>query len=407
MTRMQDLFASQRRRDERVINTIGNPATDRRLEDMFDGAPRVTAERPDVPDEVDALTDLIGGRRVAAPEPRGAKKPIRARRSRGRRDWLSIGAATLAVVSVVSASTMVGISVASASPATDALNTLTANEAVLANDIQRVNNSIATLEQSRQNAKAEAEALAAPLAGLAELGDIPAVATTEAARQTFLAEIETVEMPETVAAYRRPAIDGDSLESVGTAIDFVDSRTREAQTASSELDDIRRTLDQTVAPLDDAVAALGRDLPALATTLVEDNDLADETLRTNVTTLAARVSQVDTTTAPSAISEFLSAVTALRDGQEAAEEEIAAQAAAEAEERRQQLLREQREREQQLQQQQEEEQQQQEEEQEQPTTPPTTPTAPETTAPPADGTGGTGGSDTGSDGTGATPVTGG
>lgn len=371
MTRMQDLFATQRRRDERVTRTLDDPAANRRIEAIFNGAPRATASRSDFPDEVTALSELISSRRVSEPEFQALKKPARLRRSRSGRDWLSIGAATLAVVSVVSASTMVGISVASASPATDALNTLTANEAVLANDIQRVNNSIATLEQSRQSAKSEAEALAAPLAGLAQLGDIPAVTMTEAARQAFLAAIDDVKMPETVAAYRRPAIDGDSLESVGTAIDFVDSRTREAQTASSDLDDLRRTLAETIRPLDEAVAALGRDLPALATTLVGDNDLADETLRTNVTTLAARVSQVDTTTAPGAISEFLTAVTALRDGQEAAEDEIAAQAAAEAEQRRQQLLREQREREQQQREQQQQQEEQQQEEQ--PVQPPVEP----------------------------------
>lgn len=375
---MQDLFASQRRRDERVRTTLGDPATDRRLEAMFDGAPRVTSAPTDFADEVQALNALIGSRRVAEPELRGVKKPGRLRRSRSGRDWLSIGAAALAVVSVVSASTLVGISVASASPASDALNTLTANEAVLANSIERVNSSISALEQSRQTAKSDAEALAAPLASLAQIAEIPAVATAETARQALLAEIDGVKMPDQLAAYRRPAIDGDSLESVGTAIDLVDTRTREAQEASAQLDDLRTTLAKTVQPFEEAVAGVGRELPAVATTLVSENDLADETLRTNVTSLAARVATVESHTSPSAISDFVNAVAALKTGQRTAEiEEADRQAAAEAERRRQQELQ----RQQQLREQQEQEQQQQEEQQPQPSTPPQDPPA---TTPPVE-----------------------
>lgn len=338
---------------------------------MFDGAPRVTSAPTDFADEVQALNALIGSRRVAEPELRGVKKPGRLRRSRSGRDWLSIGAAALAVVSVVSASTLVGISVASASPASDALNTLTANEAVLANSIERVNSSISALEQSRQTAKSDAEALAAPLASLAQIAEIPAVATAETARQALLAEIDGVKMPDQLAAYRRPAIDGDSLESVGTAIDLVDTRTREAQEASAQLDDLRTTLAKTVQPFEEAVAGVGRELPAVATTLVSENDLADETLRTNVTSLAARVATVESHTSPSAISDFVNAVAALKTGQRTAEiEEADRQAAAEAERRRQQELQ----RQQQLREQQEQEQQPQ------PSTPPASP-APSQPAP--------------------------
>lgn len=338
---------------------------------MFDGAPRVTSAPTDFADEVQALNALIGSRRVAEPELRGVKKPGRLRRSRSGRDWLSIGAAALAVVSVVSASTLVGISVASASPASDALNTLTANEAVLANSIERVNSSISALEQSRQTAKSDAEALAAPLASLAQIAEIPAVATAETARQALLAEIDGVKMPDQLAAYRRPAIDGDSLESVGTAIDLVDTRTREAQEASAQLDDLRTTLEKTVQPFEEAVAGVGRELPAVATTLVSENDLADETLRTNVTSLAARVATVESHTSPSAISDFVNAVAALKTGQRTAEiEEADRQAAAEAERRRQQELQ----RQQQLREQQEQEQQPQ------PSTPPASP-APSQPAP--------------------------
>lgn len=386
MTRMQDLFASQRRRDERVINTLGNPATDRRLEAMFDGAPRVTAERRDSPDEVNALSELISTRRVATPAPRGAKKPIRARRSRGRRDWMSIGAASLAVVSVVTASTLVGISVASASPASEAVGTLTANEAVLANSIERVNSGISALEQTRTNAKTDAEALAAPLAALGQIAQLPSLGPAEAARQALLTEIDRVPMPQPVAAYRRPAIDGDSLESVGTAIDVVDSRTREAQAVSSQLSDLRDSLDKTVRPLDEAVAAVAGELPSLATTLVTENELAEETLRTNVTTLAARVGTVDTHSSPSAISDFVNAVTLLRAGQRAAQIDLEErEAAAEAERRR--LLELQR-------------QQQQQDQQPQPSTPSQSP-AP--SSPPESGSGDTdsgGGSTDGGAGTG-------
>ncbi len=387
MTRMQDLFASQRRRDERVINTLGNPATDRRLEAMFDGAPRVTAERKDSHDEVNALSELISTRRVATPAPRGAKKPTRARRSRGRRDWMSIGAAGLAVVSVVTASTLVGISVASASPASEAVGTLTANEAVLANSIERVNSGISALEQTRTNAKTDAEALAAPLAALGQIAQLPSLGPAEAARQALLTEIDSVPMPQPVAAYRRPAIDGDSLESVGTAIDVVDSRTREAQAVSSQLSDLRDSLDKTVRPLDEAVAAVAGELPSLATTLVTENGLAEETLRTNVTTLAARVGTVDMHSSPSAISDFVNAVTLLRAGQRAAQIDLEErEAAAEAERRR--LLELQR------------QQQQQQDQQPQPSTPSQSP-AP--SAPPESGSGDTdsgGGSSDGGAGTG-------
>lgn len=373
MTRMQDLFASERRRDERVISTLDDPATSRRLEAMFHGAPRATASPSEFPDEVTALTELISSRRVVPAEPKGLKKPGRLRRSRSGRDWLSIGAAALAVVSVVSASTLVGITVASASPASDAVNTLTANEAVLANSIERVNNSISALEQSRRTSKSNAEALGTPLAALGQITQIPAVASAEAARQTLLSQIDGVTMPESVPAYRRPAIETDSLESVGTAIDLVDVRTREAEATSAQLDELRLALEQTVRPFTDAVAALGRELPAVATTLLTENDVADETLRANVTTLAARVAEVDSTAASSAINDFVNAVTLLRADQAATETEIAEEAAAEAERRRQQQIREQQER---------------EEEQQAPVTPsePVTPAEPEPTPTPEETT---------------------
>ncbi len=335
MTRLQDLFATARRRDERVIRALDNPAASRRLEAIFDGAPRATSTRAHVPDEVAALTGLIESRRVEPAEPRGARKQPRLRRSRSGRDWLSIGAAMVAVISVAGASTLVGISIASASPASEALKALAADEAELANTIERVNGSISVLEQTQQSAKNDAEALGGPLGALGEIAQIPGIAAVESARQALLSSIDAVKMPSTLAAYRRPAIDADTLESVGTAIDFVDSRSREARDASDALDEIRLSLEKTTRPLADAISALGSQLPAVATTLVEENDLADETLRTNVTMLAERLAQGETRAAPGAISDFVSAVDALRAGQTTVEDELAAEAAAEARRREQ------------------------------------------------------------------------
>jgi hypothetical protein len=272
----------------------------------------------------------MGGGPVAA--------PTRIRRAGNTVDVLNVVTAVIAVLALVLATVVAWIVIASASPETDALRTLSQSEAVLANETQAVNAAIGRVDQSRADGIALGQQFQLPLTQLQGMSDDAALAAAETARAAYLAALEGLAVPATVTAYASPPVDEESLPSIGAAIDGVSTRSTEVSGVADSIADLRTqlfTLDRTFAA---AMATFAATLPASAQIIVEENPYADETFAEAVTQTADAVATSALATAESiaTLSAYSTAVTALREDQERAEIEIAEQLAREEDERRRQ-----------------------------------------------------------------------
>lgn len=339
MSSLAHLFAGGSSGRSGATTPVASVEQSERLEELFAKPRKPVAAAPAPVDDTPALQALVGGRGRATTMAAGpVAGPTSVRRAGNQVDVLSLVMAVLAVIALAIASVIAWVVISSASPEGDALRTLTQSEAVLANETQAVNASISRVEEARAASIVHAQQLALPLEQLTGMSDEAALAAAETARSAYLSALEGLTVPPAVGEFTAPAVDEESLPSIGAAIDEVTTRSSEVSAIATQVDDLREelvALDRTFAT---AMATFAATVPASATAIVEENSDADESFREAViqTADAVAASALATPTSVATLPAYSTAVTDLRDDQLRAEIAIAEQLAREEEERRRQ-----------------------------------------------------------------------
>lgn len=313
MTTLDDLFTDRAR-----AAAPGETSRDRSaqsLDRMFGQTARPAAAKPAV-DDAPALRALVDAP-ARTFQVGKAPTPKTIRRVREPKDWMTIGLAVLAVVAVVVAALVVARSMAEASPAANALDTLSQTEAELVDTQSMINRDIALVQTDRDAGLASADALAAPLASFGDTVDENALATVEAARQAYVAAATALVVPEPLAPYRRGSIDQDSLASVGTAIDSANEQRLALDPIAEEVSAARTALTAADNTFAAALSAFTGSIPPYAQTLVDDNPDVDAEVSDAVIAAADALVAADLTTPPglAAVTTYTEAVAAMREEQ--------------------------------------------------------------------------------------------
>jgi len=343
MSSLAHLFVEDSSERATSAPVAASPEESQRVEELFD-KPRIAQVEASAPlvDDTAALQALVGGRGRAVSMGGGpVSGPTRVRREGNHVDALNVVVAVLAVLALIVASIVAGVVIASSSPETDALRTLSQTEAVLANDTQAVNAEIGRVDQARADGIAHAQQLTLPLEQLAGMSDNAALSAAETARGEYLTALEELVVPPTVEPYVLPPVDEESLSSIGAAIDEVATRSTEVSAIADEVADLRTqvfALDRSLAA---AMATFAATVPTSAAVIVAENPDAEDSFRQTVTETADAVaaSALATPASIATLPAYSTAVTALRADQERAEIAIAEQLAWEEEQRRLEELR--------------------------------------------------------------------
>lgn len=314
MTTLDELFTDRAR-----VAAPGEASGDRSaasLDRMFAQAPRSAASTPVVGDDASALRALVDAP-ARTFQVGNAPTPRTIRRVREPRDWVTIGLSLLAVVAVVVAAVVVARSLAAASPAANALDTLVQTEADLVNTQSMISRDIALVQSDRDAGLASADALAAPLASFGDTVDEAALATIEAARQAYVAAATAIVVPEPLAPYRRGPIDENELASVGTAIDSANEQRLALDPIAEEVRAARTGLTAADDTFAAALMAFTGSIPPYAQTLVDDSPDVDAEVSDAVIAAADALVAADLTTASglAAVKPYTDAVTAMREEQ--------------------------------------------------------------------------------------------
>lgn len=316
MTTLADLFTDS---GERAVDPAGDAQREAdeatQLEGLF-ARPRRRPVAAASRDDQAALAALVGDRAsatsvVAGGAPAG---PRSIRRGRSGRDWMSIAVAIVAVLAIAAAGVVTAVALTSASPASDAMKTLTQAEAGLVDGIDATNRSIASVEQTRDAAVTQAESLSVALQALSGMSDETQRASAVTAVQQYVSAVTAIELPARAAAWQRPQIDTASLASVGTAIDAVGERSLELETTNQGVAESRKALTAADTALAGAVAAFASTIPAAATAVIDENPDTADSFRAAVESAAAGVAASDLLTPAglNAVTAYTTAVDALR-----------------------------------------------------------------------------------------------
>ncbi|WP_206476947.1 hypothetical protein [Microbacterium sp. KRD172] len=252
-----------------------------------------------------------------------SQKSKRPKKHRGHRriDWVNTIVGAVAVVVVAATAVFTGVQVASADPASDAVEVLAADEASLAGAENSLAVSTARLEESIATGLEDSAIVRAALGELAataeraETADPAALAAAVQAVDVYRTGLEQTVVPPAPAPYERGNIDEDSLTSVADAINKV----QEASTAVDEASDALRTYRTSVDALNTAytgqLAAFAGSLTAYATAQNDAYPVAGQEFRDAVTTAATTVAAtpLNGASATSALKTFRDAVLALRE----------------------------------------------------------------------------------------------
>jgi hypothetical protein len=241
------------------------------------------------------LTELVGGavprrddRGWMAPElAQPARRPRFASHRRGGSvGILSIIVAVVAVAALAGTTTLALVQRATANPAAEAMNGLREREAELQNEIQGLQTSTDLLTSVVEGAEASSRAAAGVFPGLrGRVEDEPlnAADSARAALDSAISSVPVVVVP----VYRRDAVDEQSLEVVGHALDEV-RRAREA--LPPLVTEVRTARSGVASALEDFRAHLrdlGASIETTAARVVETQDAAGESFRQDVTDAAA------------------------------------------------------------------------------------------------------------------------
>ncbi|MFT4135446.1 hypothetical protein [Microbacterium sp.] len=204
----------------------------------------------------------------------------------------------LVIVSAVAAVTLVAGGVALAfvlaPPSTDeAVAALEDQERTVSGQVERLNAAIATLTTTRDAELATAQAFAQPLVAMTAASDEAARAGAENARLAYIAALEQIEVPATVPAHERAAVDTGVLSEVEAERKAAEQESaklskhaRSVAAASAELAAAKTTFRA-------AIAAFVGTIPAYAQTLTTEASDTDEAIRAAVTQQADAVATTD------------------------------------------------------------------------------------------------------------------
>jgi hypothetical protein len=218
----------------------------------------------------------------------GARPIFGGRRRAGAVNYLSIAAATIAVVALVATTSFAVIQRATANPADDAMISLREREAELTNETKVLQTAADLYEGSVEEAVSLAETSAPVLAGLTGRVDGAPLGAAEAAR-VALANVASSAVEVSVPDYERGQIDEKDLASVGKAIDGVRLAREALPALIADARDARSAVVSALAAYRAELSSLGTAIESEAAKIVSANDSAASSFRTAVTDAAARI----------------------------------------------------------------------------------------------------------------------
>ncbi|BDZ39232.1 hypothetical protein [Microbacterium suwonense] len=368
MTTLDDLFPDGKHRPG-AHAVADDHHTVRRLDELF-GDRRTDLERTHRASARPALIAMVNSAAADATSlPEAPQTPHSTPRHRRRRiDVVNVAAAGLAVVAVVAAGVMGGVQIATASPASDALHVLSADEKTIESATAGLEAAHSRLIDAIADADAAAEALRPALqqvreatdpadipegwadapedAGTIPIADGKALDTVLAAIDTYQKELAAFTVPELPAVYTPSNVDSESLTEVAAAIDAAQLQLNAIDRSSAEVRTVRTAVDARAATFAGQVSAFAATFPGVAKGVIEQHPDAEQELKDAVTAAAAAVSGADLLTADGAatLPAYRDAVVAVVADQVAADrqrerEEQEARERAEREERERQQWR--------------------------------------------------------------------
>lgn len=323
MSTLDDLFPDGKRQTQ--TNADDEQQTVRRLDQLL-GDRRADIDRTHRASARPALVAMVE-RALADARPLGtvpAASHPDSRRPRRRFDLLNVSLAALAVVALAAAGLIGGVQAATASPATDALRVLAADEKTIESATAGLESARERLIESVEEADAAAAALRPALESVRSApdpADVPpgeteapadavtipiadpkALDTVLAALDSYRTDLSAFNVPGLPEPYERGAVDSDSLTEVGAAIDQAQLQLGEIDRVSAQIRVGRTSLDDRNAAFAAELATFAKTFPGLASAAVDDNGDADEDLRDAVVTAANALTKTDLQTAAGAAS---------------------------------------------------------------------------------------------------------
>ncbi|MBD8011312.1 hypothetical protein H9633_03230 [Microbacterium sp. Re1] len=330
MSTLDDLFPDGRRQSGADVSA-DEQQTVRRLDQLL-GDRRADIDRTHRASARPALVAMVDGA-LSDARPLGtvpATSHPDSRRPRRRFDLLNLSVAALAVVALAAAGLIGGVQAATASPATDALRVLAADEKTIESATAGLESARGRLIESVAEADAAAAALRPALestrsapdpadippgeteapadAGTIPIADPKALDTVLAALDAYRTDLSAFGVPHLPEPYARGAVDSDSLTEVGAAIDHAQLQLGEIDRVSAQIRVARTSLDDRNAAFAAQLVTFAKTFPDLASAAVDDNGNADEDLRDAVVTAADALTKTDLQTAAGVAS-----LTAYRD----------------------------------------------------------------------------------------------
>lgn len=311
---------------DRSVHAQRAAESDARLEALVGGPKQPTTTRVGGSDAagIAALVDTAsaGLPSSAVPVVNTSAVIVAEKKTRGHRriDWINATTAAVAVVAAIGAAVFAGAQIANASPAGDAVQVLTTEEATLAGAESSLVTSTARLEEKIQSADADVAPLRAALSALVETPEQPATADAAAldaaivAVDNYRTALSEIVLPDLPRQYTRGTIDEESLESVGEAIDRVHLRSADVAAVTEELRTVRKSFDTLTDAYNAQLATFAATFTANAVAELEANTSAGDDFRNAVTAAAAKIvaTPLDGTAGVSALNAYRGAVLALR-----------------------------------------------------------------------------------------------
>lgn len=339
MSTLDDLFPDGRRQSGADVSA-DEQQTVRRLDQLL-GDRRADIDRTHRASARPALVAMVDGA-LADARPLGtvpATSHPDSRRPRRRFDLLNVSVAALAVVALAAAGLIGGVQAATASPATDALRVLAADEKTIESATAGLESARGRLIESVAEADAAAAALRPALesvrsapdpadippgeteapadAGTILIADPKALDTVLAALDAYRTDLSAFESPAMPKEYTRGPVDTDSLGDVAAAIDDAQLQLAEIDRVSADVRDARTALDARVAAFAGELKKFTAGFPAVARKVIDENPDAAQDLKDAVSAAAEAVSAGNLLNeqGPQALKTYRDAVIALVSAQ--------------------------------------------------------------------------------------------
>ena len=338
MSTLDDLFPDGRRHTE--TNTAVEQQTVRQLDQLL-GDRRADLDRTHRASARPALVAMVDGA-LADARPLGtvpATSRPDTRRPRRRFDLLNVFVAALAVVALAAAGLIGGVQAATASPATDALRVLAADEKTIESATAGLESTRGRLIESVAEADAAAAALRPALesvrsapdpadippgeteapadAGTISIADPKALDALLAALDAYRIDLSALESPAMPKEYTRGTVDTDSLSDVAAAIDDAQLQLAQIDRVSADVRDARTALDARIAAFESELKKFTAGFPAVARGVIDENPDAAQDLKDAVSVAAEAISAGNLLSqqGPQALQTYRGAVIALVSAQ--------------------------------------------------------------------------------------------